>query len=108
MISFKHYFTETQYKKNLILCVKSYRTGIKIHINFKIIIIQELELAANQISDITPLCVCPPPLIHLGLSYNKISSITGHMEAASWYDMIKVKFIHLVCKNCGTVFLEMQ
>lgn len=61
--------------------MESYRTGITIHI---LIIIQELELAANQISDISPLCVCPPPLIHLGLSYNQISSITGHMKAASW------------------------
>lgn len=52
--------------------------------------LEELELAANQISDITPLCVCPPPLIHLGLSYNQISSITGHMEAASWPNLLSL------------------
>ncbi|PFX28507.1 Leucine-rich repeat-containing protein 43 [Stylophora pistillata] len=52
--------------------------------------LEELELAANQISDINPLCVCPPPLIHLGLSYNLISSITGHMKANSWPHLLSL------------------
>ncbi|KAJ7333778.1 Leucine-rich repeat-containing protein 43 [Desmophyllum pertusum] len=52
--------------------------------------LEELELAANQISDISPLCVCPPPLIHLGLSYNLISSITGHMKSISWPHLLSL------------------
>ncbi|CAH3103742.1 unnamed protein product [Porites lobata] len=52
--------------------------------------LEELELAANQISDISSLCVCPPPLIHLGLSYNQISSITGHMKASSWPHLLSL------------------
>lgn len=52
--------------------------------------LQELELAANQISDISALCVCPPPLIHLGLSYNLISSITGHMKSTSWPHLLSL------------------
>lgn len=52
--------------------------------------LEELELAANQISDISPLCTCPPPLIHLGLSYNLISSISGHMKATSWRHLLSL------------------
>lgn len=52
--------------------------------------LEELELAANQISDISPLCLCPPPLIHLGLSYNLISSIMGHMKATSWPHLLSL------------------
>lgn len=52
--------------------------------------LEELELAANQISDISTLCVCPPPLIHLGLSYNQISSVTGHMKATSWSNLLSL------------------
>lgn len=52
--------------------------------------LEELELAANQISDISSLCVCPPPLIHLGLSYNQISSIAGQMKGSSWPHLLSL------------------
>ncbi|XP_068679852.1 leucine-rich repeat-containing protein 43-like isoform X2 [Montipora foliosa] len=63
---------------------------LKFFKSLRIVDKKELELAANQISDISTLCVCPPPLIHLGLSYNQISSVTGHMKATSWSNLLSL------------------
>lgn len=46
---------------------------------------QVLELCANLISDISALCVRPPPLIHLGLGSNKISFIGDYLTGDYWY-----------------------
>lgn len=45
---------------------------------------QVLEVCANEVSDLSELCVKPPPLIHLGLGYNKISLIGDYLTAQYW------------------------
>ncbi|KAJ8313023.1 LOW QUALITY PROTEIN: hypothetical protein KUTeg_010396 [Tegillarca granosa] len=46
--------------------------------------LQVLELCANQISDLSALCVRPCPLIHLGLGFNKISFIGDYLTGDFW------------------------
>lgn len=46
--------------------------------------LQVLELCANQISDLSALCVRPCPLIHLGLGFNKISFIGDYLTGDYW------------------------
>ena len=45
---------------------------------------QVLELCANQISNLADLCINPPPLIHLGLGYNKLHMIDDYITGAYW------------------------
>ncbi|XP_019925187.3 leucine-rich repeat-containing protein 43 isoform X3 [Magallana gigas] len=53
-----------------------------------------LELCANQISDISALCVRPPPLIHLGLGSNKISFIGDYLTGDYWPNLLSLDFSH--------------
>ncbi|KAK6190964.1 hypothetical protein SNE40_002720 [Patella caerulea] len=47
--------------------------------------IQILELCANQIQDLSSLCIKPPPCLnHLGLGYNKISYIGDYITGDNW------------------------
>lgn len=46
--------------------------------------LQVLELCANEISDISSLCVRPPLLLHLGLGYNCISVIDDYITGDYW------------------------
>lgn len=46
--------------------------------------LQVLELCANEISDISSLCVRPPLLLHLGLGYNSISYIDDYITGSYW------------------------
>ncbi|KAL8583032.1 hypothetical protein ACOMHN_051196 [Nucella lapillus] len=46
--------------------------------------LQVLELCANEISDISALCVRPPLLLHLGLGYNSISFIDDYITGDYW------------------------
>ncbi|XP_056009171.1 leucine-rich repeat-containing protein 43-like isoform X9 [Ostrea edulis] len=53
-----------------------------------------LELCANQISDISALCVRPPPLIHLGLGSNKISFIGDYLTGDYWPHLLSLDLSH--------------
>eukprot|EP00105_Crassostrea_gigas_P041038 XP_019925186.1 PREDICTED: leucine-rich repeat-containing protein 43 isoform X1 [Crassostrea gigas] len=53
-----------------------------------------LELCANQISDISALCVRPPPLIHLGLGSNKISFIGDYLTGDYWPNLLSLDLSH--------------
>ncbi|XP_070205078.1 leucine-rich repeat-containing protein 43-like isoform X2 [Littorina saxatilis] len=46
--------------------------------------LQVLELYANEISDISGLCVRPPLLLHLGLGYNSICFIDDYITGDYW------------------------
>ncbi|KAK7475045.1 hypothetical protein BaRGS_00033726 [Batillaria attramentaria] len=46
--------------------------------------LQVLELCANEISDISPLCIRPPFLLHLGLGYNRICFIDDYITGDYW------------------------
>ena len=56
---------------------------------------QVLELCANQISDISSLCVRPPLLEHLGLGYNKIMFIGDYITGDYW--LVKFHMAIYVC-----------
>jgi len=43
-----------------------------------------LELCANEITDLTELCLDPPQLVHLGLGFNQISHIDDYLTARYW------------------------
>ena len=45
---------------------------------------QVLEVCANEVSDLSELCIKPPKLIHLGLGYNKISLIGDYLTRQYW------------------------
>uniref|UniRef100_W5MDI0 Leucine rich repeat containing 43 n=1 Tax=Lepisosteus oculatus TaxID=7918 RepID=W5MDI0_LEPOC len=52
-----------------------------------------LELCANEISDMKGLCKNPPPgLQHLGLGYNRLSSVTNYkyLMAAFWPELVSL------------------
>ncbi|XP_071790710.1 leucine-rich repeat-containing protein 43-like [Asterias amurensis] len=54
-----------------------------------------LELVANQISDLEPLCNKPPPtLSHLGLGLNKISALHDYMTGTYWPDLLSLDLSH--------------
>ncbi|XP_078335232.1 uncharacterized protein LOC111135443 isoform X1 [Crassostrea virginica] len=53
-----------------------------------------LELCANLISDLSALCVRPPPLIHLGLGSNKISFIGDYLTGDFWPDLLSLDLSH--------------
>ncbi|EDO44581.1 predicted protein [Nematostella vectensis] len=63
--------------------------------------LKELELSANKISDISSLCRNPPPLIHLGLGYNQITSISGHMTPLAWRHLLS---LDLSCNNLPDLY----
>lgn len=68
------------------ICIYNINQYVFLLINVNIILNwQVLELCANQISDISALCVRPPPLIHLGLGSNKISFIGDYLTGDYWY-----------------------
>jgi len=46
---------------------------------------QVLELCANDISHLDDLCVCPPPLIHLGLGHNLLTVIDDYIAGQYWF-----------------------
>ncbi|XP_076452547.1 leucine-rich repeat-containing protein 43-like isoform X2 [Babylonia areolata] len=46
--------------------------------------LQVLELCANEISDISALCVRPPLLLHLGLGYNRVSFVHDYITGDYW------------------------
>ncbi|EDV21715.1 uncharacterized protein TRIADDRAFT_59717 [Trichoplax adhaerens] len=52
--------------------------------------LQVLELCANQISDLTSLCRHPLPLRHLGLGYNRISSLRNYFSSNSWPHLLSL------------------
>ncbi|CAI9715470.1 leucine-rich repeat-containing protein 43-like isoform X6 [Octopus vulgaris] len=56
--------------------------------------LKRLELSANKISDLTSLCDQPPPLIHLGLSYNTISYIDKHFTKNYWPQLLSLDLLH--------------
>lgn len=69
----------------MMLWICNMRQYVFLLINVHILNSQVLELCANQISDISALCVRPPPLIHLGLGSNKISFTGDYLTGDYWY-----------------------
>lgn len=53
-----------------------------------------LEACANQVSDLSSLCVKPPGLIHLGLGYNKISVIGDYLTGSYWPSLLSLDLSH--------------
>ncbi|KAL5016013.1 hypothetical protein ScPMuIL_005602 [Solemya velum] len=53
-----------------------------------------LELCANQISDLSELCVQPPLLIHLGLGHNKISFVGDYITGDYWPNLLSIDLGH--------------
>ncbi|CAG2222226.1 Leucine-rich repeat-containing protein 43 [Mytilus edulis] len=53
-----------------------------------------LELCANQISDLSALCVRPPLLIHLGLGMNKISFMGDYLTGDYWPNLLSLDLSH--------------
>ncbi|KAK3083802.1 hypothetical protein FSP39_003399 [Pinctada imbricata] len=53
-----------------------------------------LELCANKISDISALCVRPPPIIHLGLGFNKVSFIGDYLTGDFWPNLLSLDLSH--------------
>ncbi|CAE1331336.1 unnamed protein product [Acanthosepion pharaonis] len=53
-----------------------------------------LELSGNNITDLAPLCAKPPPLVHLGLSYNRVDSISKHLTAQHWPQLLCLDLFH--------------
>lgn len=53
-----------------------------------------LELCANQISDLSALCVRPPLLIHLGLGMNKVSFIGDYLTGDYWPNLLSLDLSH--------------
>ncbi|KAJ8043957.1 Leucine-rich repeat-containing protein 43 [Holothuria leucospilota] len=49
-----------------------------------------LELVANQISDLEPLCNQPPKLHHLGLSHNRISAVHDYITGEHWPTLLSL------------------
>ena len=45
---------------------------------------QILELCANEIDVLEDLCWCPPPLVHLGLGYNRLASLGPSFVGPCW------------------------
>ena len=43
-----------------------------------------LELCANAITSLDPICLRPPPLTHLGLGYNHVRTLEGCISASLW------------------------
>ena len=56
--------------------------SLSIHLKF---IFKVLEACANDVSDLSALCVKPPKLIHLGLGYNKICVTGDYLTGTYWY-----------------------
>ncbi|XP_013068196.2 leucine-rich repeat-containing protein 43-like isoform X1 [Biomphalaria glabrata] len=56
--------------------------------------LKKLELHANQISDISGLCISPPPLEHLGLGRNILTSIDEHITGACWPYLVSLDISH--------------
>nr|XP_054748972.1 leucine-rich repeat-containing protein 43-like [Lytechinus pictus] len=55
------------------------------------ITLQVLELVANEISDLEPLCNAPPPgLLHLGLGLNRISAIHDYLTGPYWPQLLSL------------------
>ncbi|XP_069135935.1 leucine-rich repeat-containing protein 43-like isoform X3 [Argopecten irradians] len=54
-----------------------------------------LELCANKISDLSALCVRPPPsMIHLGLGFNKISFMGDYLTGDYWPQLLSLDLSH--------------
>ncbi|CAL1534683.1 unnamed protein product [Lymnaea stagnalis] len=53
-----------------------------------------LELCANQISDVSSLCLRPPPLQHLGLSKNLISFLGDCFSGPYWPNLLSLDLSH--------------
>lgn len=53
-----------------------------------------LELCANQISDLSALCVRPPLLIHLGLGMNKVSFMGDYLTGDYWPQLLSLDLSH--------------
>ncbi|XP_005091563.1 leucine-rich repeat-containing protein 43 [Aplysia californica] len=53
-----------------------------------------LELCANQISDVSGLCVRPPLLHHLGIGHNKISFIGDYITGDFWPNLLSLDLSH--------------
>ncbi|XP_077995705.1 leucine-rich repeat-containing protein 43-like isoform X2 [Glandiceps talaboti] len=56
--------------------------------------LEVLELCANQISDLTSLCDQPPPLLHLGLGLNRLSTIEDFITDAYWPNLLSLDLSH--------------
>ncbi|XP_064612795.1 LOW QUALITY PROTEIN: leucine-rich repeat-containing protein 43-like [Liolophura sinensis] len=53
-----------------------------------------LELCANQVSDLSGLCVKPPSLLHLGLGMNKVSYIGDYLTGDYWPHLLSLDLSH--------------
>ncbi|KAK2148905.1 hypothetical protein LSH36_476g02066 [Paralvinella palmiformis] len=53
-----------------------------------------LELCANEISHLEDLCVCPPPLIHLGLGHNLLTVIDDYIAGQYWPHLLSLDLSH--------------
>lgn len=49
-----------------------------------------LEVCANEVSDLSSLCVKPVRLIHLGLGYNKLSLIGDYLTGQYWPQLLSL------------------
>ncbi|XP_071945269.1 leucine-rich repeat-containing protein 43-like [Antedon mediterranea] len=57
--------------------------------------LEVLELVANNISDLEPLCDNPPPnLQHLGLGHNVISNIYDYLTERYWPNLLSLDLSH--------------
>lgn len=56
--------------------------------------LKTLELSGNNITDLAPLCVKPPALVLLGLSYNRVANISEHLTAQQWPQLLCLDLFH--------------
>jgi len=47
--------------------------------------VQMLELCANEISDLSELCIDPPQLVHLGLGFNQLICTDDYLTICFWF-----------------------
>ncbi len=44
-----------------------------------------LEVCANEITSLEDLCAQPPPLLHLGVGYNRLTTVSSHITGHYWF-----------------------
>ncbi|KAH9502447.1 Leucine-rich repeat-containing protein 43 [Bulinus truncatus] len=57
-------------------------------------ILKRLELHANKITDVSELCVNPPPLEHLGLGRNFLTWVDKHITGSNWPKLLSLDISH--------------
>ncbi|XP_071489487.1 leucine-rich repeat-containing protein 43-like [Diadema antillarum] len=71
--------------------------------------LQVLELVANEISDLEPLCNAPPPgLLHLGLGLNRISALHDYLTAPYWPRLLSLDLSYNNLVDLKEVIFKLQ